>query len=476
MENKPDYSQELPDEILMMIFSYLEITDAIRVFNTDERFARIMCDTKLKCMDINRRPLTITHNIQVLYKTTRVLFNQMPESPLIRKMLPFVLRNRIVEASGLHLSKYPSIIDAQELIISLKSFKSIPDILGLVGRLIINSCDDLIHVGKLETTESMTMTSGAQNLISISDQPNLRDLTINRCPKMSDFSNVHSLRRLHISKCDASKLLKLPPNLVELSLYDTKISKLVIPDSLKSLKISECPRLSAIVPENDNVNLDMLSIDSCPKLVDLLGILRNIRTLEWANNKFQKIFIHNLISSNLLDNLESLTIYRPNMEEINAIKTLKNLKLLKILGSCAATALSGISNLDKLTIKNVPNLHKLTNLVNVKHVVLENCDKLITLDNWVGVDTVFISVCDAIQNYSVLSQVEDIRIEFNRGNQIADFRSLWVRDKPIKKLVIRSNASNHGAHKKLKANLIARWGPDLVEWCGPKENYYNIFQ
>lgn len=474
MENQVDYFYELPDEIFMMIFSYLKITDATNVFNTCERFARIMCDTKIKDID-NRRPLTITNTIQVLYKNNRVWFNEIPNSPLVRKLLPLVLRNRIVDAPISYLANYPAITEASDLTISLKSSESIPNILGSVGTLTMIGCDNLTHIGVLANTNHINMRNGAKNLVSISDQPALTTLIINGCPKMSDFSNVNSLRNLNISKCDASKPLKLPPNLVELSLSDSKISKLVIPGSLKILKIDQCPRLSVIESENNNNILDTLLLDKCPNFIEP-GILKNVRRLEWVTNKSRHTQLHHIINSNLLADVENLSVYNPDVEAINAIKTLKNLKFLQIYGSETVLELNGFSNLDELVVKHSTNLTALTHLANVKHVTIGNCPSLTTIGHWVGVDTVFISVCDKIADYSALSEAEDIRIEFMNLNGSANFEGLYIREKPIKKLMINSSSRVCRYVNRLKTNLITRWGPDLVQWYFHDIKYFNIFQ
>jgi len=477
-----DYFDSLPDELIMMIFEYLNIEEIRPIFYTCERFARIVCDTKpLGLRGI--RPLHITDSSNILYKTEKVFFDTLPNNLVVRRMLPIVFTERhILGVSLSTISNFPQLFESSHLNIALDSKPtSIPSCLDAVPKLTISNSNNIRVVRDLPNITYLEL-SDATNLESIdSSCPRLETLKLKGSKKLANLGHLETVTQLTLSNCRIPQTY--PPNLIKLTLSDINISKLVIPSTVQKLELATCNNLTSVVFENDICGLEVVHILSCPKFSDL-STLTNVRELKITcdNLMTPKLNLSDIANFGYFKNLEILVLSGfSNLVNVDMFAKLKNLKTLKIVNCNNVTKVVGVSNLDELDIdlcqnllvvsgiSNVKNLQittnykltEITELTNIGYVIAQGCPKLKSINKWFNVRKAFISMCPIIDDINGLSEVEEIYLR-DEG-KLQKFDPLLNREKPIKRLFMDNMNSRKNAHTQLKANLVARWGY-AVRW------------
>lgn len=298
----------------------------------------------------------------------------------------------------------------------------------------------LVGVQHLTMLEKLDVARGTAitDLSPLTGLPHLKELQLEGCRKVHDFSVLETLTELEvliIRGCDASHfeidMLKHLPGLRHLQLrslvglYDTHM--LHDFPTLEVLDLSSNRHLSTLTSLTGLPNLRTLRLNNCARLknIYILTNLPQLETLELKGGRALKDF-HALQS---LVKLQELNLHaNPTLYSLTGILPLPSLRVLD-LSSCNnlvdINALAGMPELESLCLEaceRLQDLHGLTGLPGLSSLDLTRCSSLQSLRNLgslPGIQTFALSACDELSDLQGLGAMSNLHsLKVNRCRKL----------------------------------------------------------
>ncbi|KAL1212249.1 Inactive disease resistance protein RPS4 [Cardamine amara subsp. amara] len=269
---------------------------------------------------------------------------------------------------------------------------------------------------------------------ALMEMPNLRYVKIfdSRCPRQCEvveckvylpekleFRNLNEIRYLHWLKFPLKKLPAdfNPENLIDLRLPYSKITRVWkgikgIP-KLKWVDLSHSTNLIDLSALSKATSLRRLNLEDCTMLVELSGVVENMKSLAFLNLKG----CTKLLS---LPQMESLTSLKTlilsdcsNFKEFQVIS--ENLEYLHLDGTAIQGLPPTIQNLGRLIVLNLKDCKKLESL--------PDC-----LDKLKALEELILSGCSMLSSFPEVNEImENLQILLLDGTLIEDLPNLLLQ-------------------------------------------------
>jgi len=195
---------------------------------------------------------------------------------------------------------------------------------------------------------------------------------------LKPLSKIQTLELIQMNNVPIKNIKALGSlkNLKKLFLADNDISDLGVLRELKNLNALSLngTNISDLEPLKDLVNLQNLSLDST-KISNLEPLRRliNLDTLIVSNTS-----VSDIEPLKELKNLQELELYNTKISDFEPLNNLINLKKLTIDGTQLSNLVKGLPELESLTLikPDVENIEYLKEFTNIKHVSLIDSEKI----------------------------------------------------------------------------------------------------
>lgn len=298
------------------------------------------------------------------------------------------------------------------------------------------------HICKLNCRYSGITENGIYNLSNITS---LKCLNIFTGYDKSIYKNLLKLTKLSYHDNfkyykNTENIIKQLTNLTKLSIYNCCISTNIINSftNLKKLKIINCDKKCGEYNFSNLtklIKLQCYNFDSICYLNNLLNLKKLILIDNYFNNKFNKFnyyddikYLNNLIKLkinsridfNIFENLNNLVELNCTCNFKNISLSLSNLKKLTIqfeknVKKFNLTKLTSIKYLTVINnnINNSINLNNISNLTNLINLKLYNCDfNTIELKKLINLEKITLNNCNKIIRLDNIKNIHDIKIIF----------------------------------------------------------------
>ena len=427
--------ESLPNEILSMIFEYLNDKEALSIFWTCKRFAEVMSITRIKLAKQYyypwNKPLVIGTNTNFFYRHNYWIVTNLPNNKFILNLMKQNLLCRYLSISIDHLREFNEndiINNIDHLWIYLHNSKQFPPILGKIKRLdVMNNCE-FDSIDSLENTEILYL--GNTSIYNIYNSPNLRTLIINQRGQVRNIKNLTSLKILKIAtfnyKNHKIKNIEFPDNLRKLKLsyiLDTELSP-NIPLNIEKLSLYECHHLKNIDHLLNLKRLQKIKLTNCDSIEEILAF-RNITNLTISTSHR---LLFNIRDLQIFKNLRKLTLYKT--QQIANLVISPNFKVVKIYECDIISGISKIENLDKLKIKMCDKLNYITCIKNIKKLIISHCEKIATLSYITNIDYLKLKGLNRLKLIRHCNAIDSLHIDKNldttRINALYDTQHIYL--------------------------------------------------
>ncbi|GLJ33322.1 hypothetical protein SUGI_0670360 [Cryptomeria japonica] len=244
---------------------------------------------------------------------------------------------------------------------------------------------------------------GCPNLKSVSGNFELKDLSINDCPKwLPSFAALSCLEQIEIKNCEG-------------------IQEIMLPTTLISLSVQSCRGLKRIEETDDATKLTKLYISRCPELeLPNLARLKCLQRIQIDTcKKLQILHVEDC------KKLEILNVEGCKKLEIKYCSKMKNITLptglnrLSVKGCRQLKRVLGSGNLTKLTLMNIskcPELERLPNLdtcEKLQILYVEDCRKLeiLHVGDCEKLEIIEIKYCEMMKNIALPTGLNNLSLK-----------------------------------------------------------------
>lgn len=242
-----------------------------------------------------------------------------------------------------------------------------------IENLYIKNCRKITDISPLASLSrlsvlSMDWCSKVEDISPLTNLKGLKQLNLHRCDSLVDLTPL--------TKISSLRVLHLPP-----ATTDEKLAQVLthLPQ-LEKVILKDCTQITDISPVADLTNLMHLEMNYAPELVDIkpLAGLTRLKVLDLKSTRIQ-----DLKALARLSDLEWLYISdSKRLNDISPLKNLTNLRILSLDGCKGVRDITVLSNLTKLTIlslrglEEISDISNLSSLTQLRNLYLQRCKKI----------------------------------------------------------------------------------------------------